>query len=128
MITLPALYGTDHREEKGEEGGQEGALAQVQAKVLKTERDMKVLVTQSCLTLCSLVDCSRQVPLSMGFSRQEYWSGLPFPSPGDLPDPVIELWSPSLQADSLLSEPPGKPMVHRKHCINVCYDVCYCFL
>ena len=41
----------------------------------------------------------------MGFSRKEYWSGLPFPSPGDLPDPGIELGSPVLQADSLLSEP-----------------------
>ena len=47
------------------------------------------------------------VPLSMGFLRQEYWSG-PFPSPGDLPDPGIELESPALQADSLPSEPPGK--------------------
>ena len=50
-----------------------------------------------------------QAPPSMGFSRQEYWSGLPFPSPGDLPDPGIKLGSPSLQADSLPSEPPGKP-------------------
>ena len=49
-----------------------------------------------------------QAPLSMGFSRQEYWSGLPFPSPGDLPDPGIEPWSPALQADALTSEPPGK--------------------
>ena len=49
-----------------------------------------------------------QAPLSMGFSRQEYWSGLPFPSPGDLPDPRIEPGSPALQADSLLSEPPRK--------------------
>ena len=49
-----------------------------------------------------------QVPPSMGFSRQEYWSGLPFPSPGDLPDPGIEPGSPTLQADSLPSEPPGK--------------------
>ena len=48
-------------------------------------------------------------PPSVGFSRQEYWSGLPFPSPGDLPDPGIKLGSPSLQADSLLTEPPGKP-------------------
>ena len=46
---------------------------------------------------------------STGFSRQEYWSGLPFPSPGDLPDPGIELRSPTLQADALTSEPPGKP-------------------
>ena len=45
----------------------------------------------------------------MGFSRQEYWSGLPFPSPGDLPDPGIEPRSPILQADALPSEPPGKP-------------------
>ena len=48
-----------------------------------------------------------QAPPSMGFSRQEYWSGLPFPSPEDLPDPGIEPKSPALQADSLLSEPPG---------------------
>ena len=52
-----------------------------------------------------------QAPLSMGFSRQEYWSGLPFPSPGDLPDPGIEPGSPALQADALTSEPPGKPKV-----------------
>ena len=50
-------------------------------------------------------------PPSMGFSRQEYWSGLPFPSPGDLPDPGIEPGSPALQADALPSEPPGKSYV-----------------
>ena len=49
---------------------------------------------------------AHQAPLSMEFSRQEYWSGLPFPTPGDLPDPGIEPGSPALQADSLLSEPP----------------------
>ena len=48
--------------------------------------------------------------LSMGFPRQEYWSSLPFPSPGDLPDPGIEPRSPALQADSLPTEPPGKPL------------------
>ena len=53
---------------------------------------------------------AQQAPLSMGFSRQEYWSGLPFPSPGDLPNPGIEPRSPTLQADALTSEPPGKPM------------------
>ena len=51
-----------------------------------------------------------QAPLSMGFSRQEHWNGLSFPSPGDLPDPGIELRFPVLQADSLQSEPPGKPI------------------
>ena len=50
-----------------------------------------------------------QAPLSMGFSRQEYQSGLPVPSPGDLPDPGIKAGSPTLQADALPSEPPGKP-------------------
>ena len=51
---------------------------------------------------------AHQTSLSMGFSRQEYWSGLPFPSPGDLPDPRIEPRSPALQADALTSELPGK--------------------
>ena len=49
---------------------------------------------------------AHQAPLSMGFSRQEYWSGLPFSSPEDLPDPGIEPKSPALQADALTSEPP----------------------
>ena len=51
-----------------------------------------------------------QAPPSVGFSRQEYWSGLPFPSPGDLSNTGIELRSPELQADALPSEPPGKPV------------------
>ena len=50
--------------------------------------------------------------MSMEFSRQEYWSGLQFPSPGDLPDPGIKSRSPTLQADSLPSKPPGKPLNH----------------
>ena len=50
-----------------------------------------------------------QTPQSMEFSRQEYWGGLPFPSPGDLPDPGIKPRSPALQVDALPSEPPGKP-------------------
>ena len=62
---------------------------------------------------------------AMGFSRQEYWSGLPFPSPGDLPDPEIEPRSPALQIDSLPSESPGKLKViidiilkERSRCLN----------
>ena len=53
---------------------------------------------------------AHQTPPSMGFSRQEYWSGLPFPSPGDLPNPGIKPRSPALQVDALLSEPPGNPV------------------
>ena len=52
-----------------------------------------------------------QASLSMQFSRQGYWSGLPFPSPGDLPDPGIKPRSPELQADSLPSEPPGEALM-----------------
>ena len=69
-----------------------------------------VLIAQSCLIL--VISCALTIaypaPLSMGFSRQEYWSGQPFPSPGYLPNPGIDPRSPALQADSLLSEPPGK--------------------
>ena len=50
-----------------------------------------------------------QAPLSMGFYRQEYWSGLPFPPPGDLPDPGIESASPALAGEFFTTEPPGKP-------------------
>ena len=68
-----------------------------------------MLVVQSCLTICDPMDCSPPVSSVIGFSRQEYWSGLPFPSSGDLRDPSTEpasLGFPALQADSLLSEPP----------------------
>ena len=59
-----------------------------------------------------------QVPPFMGFSRQEYWSGLPFPSPGDLPNPGIELRSPTLQVNSLPSEPPGKYNFRKKKSVK----------
>ena len=66
-------------------------------------------VTQSCPTLCDPMDSSlHQAPLSIGFSQQEYWSGVPFPSPGNLPDPGIKPRSPALLTDTLPSEPPGK--------------------
>ena len=66
-----------------------------------------VLVAQSCPTLCNPMDCS--LPLSMEFSRQEYWSRFPFLSAGDLPNPGIEPRSPALQANFLVSETPEKP-------------------
>ena len=68
---------------------------------------MKVSVPQLCLTLATPWTVARQAPPSMGFSRQEYWSGLP---PGDLPNPGIEPRSPALQADSLSLEPRGKSL------------------
>ena len=78
------------------------------------DSDHKSEVAQSCPTLCgSPMDCSLP-SFSMVFSRQEYWSGLPFSSPGDLPDPGIEPRSLTLQADALLSEPPGKFPNHNK--------------
>ena len=75
---------------------------------LATIQKVKVLVTQSCLTLCTLSTVAHQAPLPMEFSRQEYWSGLPFPSPGGLFNPGIKSVFPAMQVDSFLSEPPGK--------------------
>ena len=78
-----------------------------------------LFVAQLCLTLCSPMKHSPQAPLFMGFSRQECWSGLPFPSPGDLPNPEIEPGSPTLQADSLLSELSGTYMQNiRTECLS----------
>ena len=82
---------------------------------------------------------AHQAPLSLEFSRQEYWSGLPFPSPGDLPDPGIEPGSLAPQADSLPSEPAGKPKSESfsNFCINLMachverilkYSLFLCFL
>ena len=78
---------------------------------MKIRGVMKVKVKLlSCVRLfATLWTVAYKAALSMEFSRQEYWSGLPFPSPGDLPDPGIEPGSPALQADALPSEPPGKP-------------------
>ena len=73
------------------------------------------VMSDSCVTPWT-VAC--QAPLSMEFSRKEYWSGLPFPSPWDLPNPGIKSGSPALQADSLPSEPPGKP--NKKQTISNC--------
>ena len=65
-------------------------------------------IAQSCPTLWDPMDCSPPSSSSMEFSRQEYWSGLPLPSPRDLPDPGIEPGSPAFQADALPSEPLGR--------------------
>ena len=78
-----------------------------------------VWIIQSSMTLCHPMDYSPPGSSAMGFSRQEYWSGLPFPIPGDLPDPGIEPSPPTLQADSLLSEPPGIRCELRK-------KICFC--
>ena len=66
------------------------------------------IVVQSCPTSWTV---AHQAPLSMGFSGQEYWGGLPCPSPGDLPNPGIKPMFPTLRADSLPFEPAGKPML-----------------
>ena len=68
-----------------------------------------VMVAQLCPTLCNPMDYSLRGSSVHGTLQVRYWSGLPFPSPGDLPDPAIETGSPALPADSLPSEPPGNP-------------------
>ena len=70
------------------------------------------------------MDCSRQAPLSTGFSRQEYWSGLPFPTSGNLPDPGIEPSYPAPQAGSLLTELQGKlPFSLREESLALLFTV-----
>ena len=75
----------------------------------KLRKNMYIVKLLSRVRLfATLWTVAHQAPLSMGFSRQEYWNALPFPSPGDLPDPGIRPRSPALQANALTSEPPGK--------------------
>ena len=72
--------------------------------------ELSYILSLSCVQLFATSQTvARQAPVSMGFSRQEYWSALPFPSPGGLLDPRVKCGSPALQADSLPPEPPGKP-------------------
>ena len=78
------------------------------------------LVTKTWLTLCDPRDCSPPAPLSMGFSRQEYWSELPLLSPGDLPHPGTESASPALAGGFFASEPPGKPRPADGACAQSC--------
>ena len=86
-----------------------------------TDYKVKVLVPQLCLTFVTPWTVARQAPLSMGFSRQKYWSGTSFPSPGDLPNLGIKPRSPVFQADSLPLEPPGKSLA------LLIYPACLCF-
>ena len=91
---------------------------EIKRRLLLGRKDMTDLgeVAQSCPTLCDPVDyVAYQASTSMRFSRQEYWSGLLFRSPGDLPYPGIEPGSTALEADALTSEPPGKPYRPRQY-------------
>ena len=89
------------------------AQTHLQAARACLQKEKKKVKSLSCVQLFATPwTVAYQVSSSMGFSRQEYWSGLPFPSPGDLPDPGIEAGSPALQADALLSERPEA--THRK--------------
>ena len=77
--------------------------------VQRSDSVIHIYVYMSIFFFSILSHYTCQAPLSMGSPRQEYWSGLPFPSPQDIPDPGIKPRSPTLQVDSLPSEPPGKP-------------------
>ena len=78
--------------------------------------ESEVLVTQLCSTLCNPMDCSPPGSSVHGIFQARILSGLPCPSPGDLSNPGIEPGSPELQADSLLTEPPGKLQNHTNKC------------
>ena len=103
LLLIKLCWGTWLRD------GQKACLTFFPAKLsfLNVRSEVKLL---SCVRLfVTPWTVAYQAAPSMGFSRQVYWSGLPFPSPGDLPDPGIKPESPALQADALPSEPPGKP-------------------
>ena len=108
---------------------QGAAAAGLMVDSLFSGRAGNILLPHDLFLSCALSDCNTkgshfsrvrlfatpqtvacQAPLSVGFCRQEYWSGLPCPPPGDLPDPGIKPRSPTLQTDSLPTEPPGKPI------------------
>ena len=90
-------------------GGARSEISVILKHQSHAQESVLALVAQSCPTLCDPWTAAHQAPLSMRFFRQGHWSGLPFPSPGDLPNPGIEPGSPALQADSLLTELQGKP-------------------
>ena len=79
------------------------------------------VMSDSFVTLWTV---ARQAPLSMGFSKQGHWSGLPFPSPRDLPDPGVKPKPPALQADSFLSEPPAFPKSCKKNLQKRIWPAC----
>ena len=87
----------------------------ISERVYKRKVRVRMLVAQSCLTFVTPWTVGHQAPLSMGFPRQEYWSGLPFPSHGALPDPGLELESPALAGGFFTTDPPGKPTIHKKN-------------
>ena len=78
------------------------------------------LVTESCPTFCDPMTVAHQVPLTMGFPMKKHWSGLPFPSPGDLPNPEIEPRSPALAGIFFTTEPPEKPYLVNYRTPNNC--------
>ena len=89
-----------------------------------TKRLNRVLA-QSCPTLCELWTVVHQAPPSMEFSRQDYWSGLPFPSLGDCPNPGIKPGSPASRADALPSDPPGKTNIIGDILLDKRYMCCH---
>ena len=95
---------------------EEGTLWEGDGSIYSRLKKSSEILLLSCVLLFEILwTVAQEAPLSMGFPSQEYWSGLPFPSSGNLPDPGIEPGSPALQADSLLSEPPGKPVYSRRN-------------
>ena len=99
------------RKEAGRWGQGEREGGRVKRESQRIKAGLKcALVARRLQLFVTLSTVALQAPLSMGFFRQKCWSGLPFPSLGDLPNPGNESVSPALQADSLLSEPPGNPL------------------
>ena len=95
-------------------------VIKVSVKAMDTHRESEAKSLSRVQLFATPWTVGHQAPPSMGFPRQEYWNGVPFPSPGDIPDPGIEPGSPTLQADALTSEPPalGLKKVSLKDCCH----------
>ena len=91
-------------------------VIKVSVKAMDTHRESEAKSLSRVQLFATPWTVGHQAPPSMGFPRQEYWNGVPFPSPGDIPDPGIEPGSPTLQADALPSEPPGKSNLIKGAC------------
>ena len=111
LVTLMSLSATELRESAHpySAGKLSWKLRVKKKKLTHLNYLVVVLVTKSCPTLVTPWTVALQAPLSMGFPRHEYWSGLPFPPPGDLPHPGIKPTSPALTSRVFTTESPGKP-------------------
>ena len=107
---------------RGQDQDQDGHLGSCEDGQEETHTCMCARLLSRVRLSCNPMDCSPPAPLSMGFPRQEYWSGFPFPSPGNLPDPGIKPTSPAWAGVFFTTEPPGKSPRGNMYCRSLQYS------